>query len=49
MNILHVPLLIDLILYVQKNIFFQLCPDVSSWVEPVLSKDLCVLLKDAKQ
>ena len=28
---------------------FQLWPDGSSWVEPVLSKDQCVLPKDAMQ
>ena len=28
---------------------FQLCQDRSSWVEPVLSKDKCVLLKDTTQ
>ena len=37
--------LFDLILYVQSTIF-QLNRDGSSWVEPVLSKDKCVLLKD---
>ena len=37
--------LFDLILYVPSTIF-QLCQDGSSWVEPVLSKDKCVLLKD---
>ena len=47
MNML--PLLIALILYVPVNIFFQLCQDVSSWVEPVLSLDYCVLLKDTIQ
>ena len=34
-----------LILYVPSTIF-QLYRDVSSWVEPVLSYDKCVLLKD---
>ena len=29
--------------------FFQLCRDGFSWVEPELSKDLCVLLKDTIQ
>ena len=29
--------------------FFQLCQDGSSWVEPVLSKNKCVLLKDTTQ
>ena len=28
---------------------FQLCWDGASWVEPVLSKDKCVLLKDTTQ
>ena len=37
--------LFDLILYVPSTIF-QLNRDVSSWVEPVLSKDKFVLLKD---
>ena len=35
----------DLILYVPVNIF-QLCRDGSTRVEPVLSKDKCVLLKN---
>ena len=35
----------DLILYVPSTIF-QLNRDGSSWVEPVLSKDKCVLLKN---
>ena len=35
----------DLILYVPSTIF-QLYRDESSWVEPVLSWDKCVLLKD---
>ena len=35
----------DLILYIPSTIF-QLNRDGSSWVEPVLSKDKCVLLKD---
>ena len=39
--------LFDLILYVLSTIF-QLCSDGSSWVEPVLSEDKCVLLKDHK-
>ena len=30
--------LFDLIIYVKSTIF-QLCPDRSSWIEPVLSKD----------
>ena len=37
--------LFDLILYVPSTIF-QLYRDGSSWVEPVLSYDKCVLLKD---
>ena len=37
--------LFDLILYVPSTIF-QLNRDGSSWVEPVLSEDKCVLLKD---
>ena len=37
--------LFDLILYVPSTIF-QLNRDGSSWVEPVLRKDKCVLLKD---
>ena len=37
--------LFDLILYVPSTIF-QLNRDGSSWVEPVLSQDKCVLLKD---
>ena len=37
--------LFDLILYVPSTIF-QLYRDGSSWVEPVLSFDNCVLLKD---
>ena len=41
---LHV-CLFDLILYVPSTIF-QLNRDGSSWVEPVLSLDKCVLLKD---
>ena len=38
-------ILFDLILYVLSSIF-QLNRDGSSWVEPVLSLDKCVLLKD---
>ena len=38
-------ILFDLILYVPSTIF-QLNRDGSSWVEPVLSYDKCVLLKD---
>ena len=40
--------LFDLILYIPVNAF-QLCRDGSFWVEPVLSKDNCVLLKDITQ
>ena len=32
-----------------QSTVFQLCLDGSSWVEPVLSKDKCVLLKDTTQ
>ena len=35
----------DLILYIRSTIF-QLNRDGSSWVDPVLSYDKCVLLKD---
>ena len=38
-------ILFDLIIYVPWTIF-QLNRDGSSWVEPVLSMDKCVLLKD---
>ena len=37
--------LFNLILYIPSTIF-QLNRDGSSWVEPVLSQDKCVLLKD---
>ena len=40
--------LFDLILYVPSTVF-QLFTDGPSWVEPVLSKDKCVLLKDTTQ
>ena len=40
--------LFDLIFYIPVN-NFQLCRDGSSWVEPVLSKDKRVLLKDTSQ
>ena len=40
--------LIDLIFTSQSTIF-QLCRDGSSWDEPVLSKDKCVLLKETTQ
>ena len=36
-------------LYVPQSTIYQLCRDGSSWVEPVLSKDKCVLLKDTTQ
>ena len=39
--------LFDLILYVPSTIF-QLYRDGSSWVEPVLKEDKCILLKDHK-
>ena len=45
----HDTVLFDLILYVLVNNYLQLCGDGSSWVEPVLSKDKCVLLKDTMQ
>ena len=32
-----------------ESTIFQLCQDGSSWVEPVLSNDKCVLLKDTTQ
>ena len=41
--------LCNLILYVPSTIFQLLCRDRSSWVEPVLSYDECVLLKDTTQ
>ena len=40
--------LFNLVLYIPVN-NFQLCQNGSSWVEPVLSKDKCVLLKDTTQ
>ena len=42
---IHFVCLFDLILYVPSTIF-QLNRDWSSWVEPVLNLDKCVLLKD---
>ena len=39
--------LFDLILYVSSTIF-QINRNRSSWVEPVLSYDKCILLKDHK-
>ena len=42
---IEVVCLFDLILYVPSTIF-QLNRDGSSWVEPVLSQEKCVLLKD---
>ena len=47
MCVVGVLFLFDLILYVPSTIF-QLNKDGSSWVEPVLSYDKCVLLKDHK-
>ena len=41
--------LFDLILYIPESTIFQLCWDGSFWVEPVLSKDKYVLLKDTTQ
>ena len=35
--------------FTSQSTIFQLCRDSSSWVEPVLSKDKCVLLKDTTQ
>ena len=35
--------------FTSQSTIFQLCRDGSSWVEPELSKDLCVLLKDTTQ
>ena len=32
-----------------QSTIFQLCRDGSSWVEPILSKDKCVLLDDTTQ
>ena len=32
-----------------QSTVFQLCRDGSSWVEPVLSKDKCILIKDTTQ
>ena len=43
--VINVAVLFDLILYVPSTIF-QLNRGGSSWVEPVLSWDKCVLLKD---
>ena len=40
--------LFDLNLYVPVN-NFSVMSGLSSWVEPVLSKDECVLLKDKTQ
>ena len=41
--------LFDSILLTPQSTIFQLCPDESSWVEPVLSKHLPDLLKDTMQ
>ena len=35
--------------FTSHSTIFQLCQDGSSWVEPVLSKHKCVLLKDTTQ
>ena len=35
--------------FTPQSTIFQLCQDGSSWVEPVLSKDQCVLPKDTTQ
>ena len=35
--------------FTSQSTIFQLCQDESSWVEPVLSKDNCFLLKDTTQ
>ena len=35
--------------FTSQSTIFQLCLGGSSWVEPVLSKDKCVLLKDTTQ
>ena len=35
--------------FTSQSTIFQLCRDGSSWVEPVLSQDKCVLLKDTTQ
>ena len=35
--------------FTSQSIIFQLCPEGPSSVEPVLSKDKCVLLKDTTQ
>ena len=35
--------------FTSQSTIFQLCQDRSFWVEPVLSKDQCVLLKDTTQ
>ena len=32
--------------FMSQSTIFQLCEDGPSWLEPVLSKDKCVLLKD---
>ena len=44
------PLFVCLIwFFTSQSTIFKLCRDGSSWVEPVLSKDKCVLLKDTTQ
>ena len=35
--------------FTSQSTIFQLCRDGSSWLEPVLSKDKCVLFKDTTQ
>ena len=35
--------------FTSQSTMFQLCQDGSSWVEPVLNKDICVLPKDTMQ
>ena len=35
--------------FTSQSTIFQVCWDGSSWVEPVLSKDKCILLKDTTQ
>ena len=43
---IHLVFVCLLWLFMSLSTIFQLCWDQSSWVEPVLSKDKCVLLKD---
>ena len=35
-------------IFTSKSTIFHFCRDESSWVEPVLSNDQCVLLKDTR-